>query len=225
MKIEPSLPFYLGQLCIKLVCPFCNTFTKITLETWTPQNTYVHTKLKKVGSIYHCESCLNPIFIIWNVKTYQSSMPEVLQPELVNIVIPEHDFSYTPSGVSEDYLEALKCYGISCYNAFAAMCRRVIQQICMDKDIKGSDKVKKQVKKLKEELGDPEMSEILDALIVAGHDGAHPHLPEVDEKRAEKILALMNDIIDQIYNRPGRLEAAKMLRKEAIDKSKKPPTL
>lgn len=142
----------------------------------------------------------------------------------MHIAVPGSNLAFVPEDVKKEYQEALKCYGIICYNAFAAMCRRTLQQICMHKEIKGSDKVKKQVAKLKEELGDPEMSEILDALVVAGHNGAHPHLPMVNEKRAEIILALMNDIIDQIYNRPGRLEKAKKLRKEALEESKKNPS-
>jgi len=225
MKIEPDLPHYLGDLRIKMVCPHCNTFTKITFDAWTAKQTYDRNKMKKVGTLYHCESCLNPIFISWHVQNYGGTMPTVLQPELANIVIPKHDLSYTPGEVSKDFLEALKCYGIGCFNAFAAMCRRTIQQICLQKEIKGSDKVKKQAEKLKEELADTEMSEIIDAVIVAGHDGTHPHLPEVDEDRAGKLLALMNDIIDQIYNRPGRLSDAKKSRQNKINKNKTPSTL
>lgn len=224
MEIEPKLPHNILSMRIRMNCPHCSAYTKITLLVYSSTDSCRHLGMNKVGSIFYCESCLEPIFICWQLKDKKHSPPIVDQPQLMHISMPKSDLTYVQDKVKKEYIEALKCYGITCYNAFAAICRRTIQTICMDKEIAGTTKVMKQVEKLKKELADPEMSDILDELIISGHNGVHPHLPEVKEERAEKMLALMNDLLDQIYNRPGRLKVMKKLRQKAINKVKKKTT-
>lgn len=218
MKIQPKEMGLIQNLRIRLNCPHCNTFTKISLVEYIQRPKKESIGIEKIGSIYYCESCLRIIYITWDVQGYSGSNPIVKSPRIINIALPQHDFSFVPESVQEEYIEALRCYGIKCYNAFASMCRRTIQMICIEDKIKGKSKVKKQAEELKKKLDDEEMSEIIDAIIIAGHNGAHPHLPKVTGERATKILALMNDLLDQIFNRPGRLQEAKELRKDEIAK-------
>lgn len=224
MNIEPKLPHILHEIRIRMNCPHCNVYTKISLLSQTSIDACRSLGMDKIGAIYYCEGCLGLIFICWHVGDINRAPAKVDNPQLMHIATPKSNLTYVANEVKKEYTEALKCYGIACFNAFAAQCRRTIQSICMDKAIEGTTRVMKQVEKLKNDLEDPEMSEILDELVVSGHNGAHPHLPEVGEERAEKMLALMNDLLDQLYNRPGRLKAAKELRLKTINQDKKDST-
>jgi hypothetical protein len=211
--IEPHLPYYLTHIRIRSKCPHCKAYAQFQLLTASDHKI----NRRDLGSIFYCTSCNNIIFIKWKINSIQNNIASVFDPELSQISMPDSDLTYVPDLVKKEYLEALKCYGISCYNAFAAMSRRSIQAIFMDKNIDGTSKVKNQFKKFIEEYSDPEVEEILNELIITGHDGSHPHLPQVNEKRANLMLYLMNDLLEQIYNRPGKISEAKKLRNEVIN--------
>jgi hypothetical protein len=130
----------------------------------------------------------------------------------MHLAMPKVDWTYISPEVRRDFTEALRCFAVECYNAFAAMCRRTIQTICADHTIKGKSKVQKQVDEFKKQIEDEEMSELLDELVKSGHDGAHPYFPIIDRTRADIILALMVDLLDQVYSRRGRIAEAKRLR-------------
>jgi hypothetical protein len=116
-----------------------------------------------------------------------------------------------------DFDEALRCYANAAYNAFAAMCRRCIQTIAKDKGVKGTNKVQDQVKEVKEllDLDDTTFSE-LSAVMLGGHDGAHPHLPTVKEDRAGILLEMLKEVVHHLYVRKARAAEALRLRKEQI---------
>lgn len=56
--------------------------------------------------------------------------------------------------------------------------------------------------------------------MLSGHDGSHPHLPEMNQERASVLLSLLQDLTYQLYTRPGNIEAAAELRKKAIESKK-----
>ncbi len=68
------------------------------------------------------------------------------------------------------------------------------------------------------DVTDDETFEQLHAVMLAGHYGAHPHLPSLSSTRATLLLHLMKDVLYQLYVRPARILEAKELRKEAIVK-------
>ena len=215
LDVEPEMPKPITELRVRGTCPYCSSYSYFNYIASSPSNI----NKDVVGSIYHCVSCRNIIFIKWGVKEIRSNISWVRSPELMHIQTPEADLQYVPEEIKKEYAEALKCFGINCYNAFSAMSRRTIQAICLDKNIGGTAKVKKQVQRLIEEFGDIEIEEILDELIKTGHNGAHPHLPKVDKERAALTLRLMNDLLDQIYNRPGRIEEIKKMRASSSQKT------
>jgi hypothetical protein len=55
-------------------------------------------------------------------------------------------------------------------------------------------------------------------VMLAGHDGSHPHLPAIDAPRAEVILSLLQDLTYELYTRPGKVKQAAELRRGAIQK-------
>jgi len=133
------------------------------------------------------------------------------------------DFARLPKEVAEDFREALACYSIFCFNAFAAMTRRTVQSMCTDLGAEGKNKVLKQLKDAKamaEGEIDEDTFEVLQQIIIAGHNGAHPHLPKLSPERAAILLELMKSVLDQIYVRKEKLKEAIALRKEDIAQSK-----
>ena len=97
------------------------------------------------------------------------------------------------------------------------MCRRCIQSVSESFGAEGSAKVKAQLQDLKNMgVADDDTFEQLRALMLAGHDGAHPHLPSLSPARAAVLLQLMKDVLYQLYVRPAKIREASELRKEAI---------
>ena len=56
----------------------------------------------------------------------------------------------------------------------------------------------------------------LKRIMIDGHDGAHPHLPKLNEKRASILLDLMKDILYQLFVRKAKIVEAETLRNQAI---------
>jgi len=175
-------------------------------------------------TVWTCDACLDYLYIQWALDNpgaenhHRYSTPNIINPKYY-----EFNDEFAPEGVKSDVAEALKCLSLNCFNAFAAMCRRAIQTICDDANVSGGSRVEKQLEEFKEASGINEGSDdahTLDSIIKTGHDGAHPHLPRVNEKRAKMLLILLQDIIDQIYNRPGRIAEAQKLRDVSIEEKK-----
>ena len=102
-----------------------------------------------------------------------------------------------------------------------AMSRRCVQSISTDLGAKGSDKVLKQLKDVKETADiDDETFKILEQIIIGGHDGAHPHLPELSPERAKILLELMKDVLYQLFVRKAKIKESMELRKNQIEENK-----
>jgi hypothetical protein len=140
-------------------------------------------------------------------------------PDYTEVERPQETFEYAylPDIVASDLREALTCYSAGCLNAFAAMCRRCVQSTSADLGAEGKSRVLNQLRDLKEMATiDDETFEILNQVIIAGHDGAHPNLPRLSEKRAGILLELMKDVLYQLYVRAAKIREAMESRKEDI---------
>lgn len=177
-----------------------------------------------VGIVFRCDSCNNPIFgrlkgeyevsnNIYNID--EKSFEEIERP------LEAFETELLPPDVASDLIEALTCYQHKCWNAFAAMVRRTLQSVAEALGVEGKTKVQQQVKSLAEEIDlDEESRDLLEQLVRDSGDGAHPHLPTVDEERAIILLAMAKDALDQLFLRAERIRKAKEKRQEAIDRSR-----
>ena len=52
--------------------------------------------------------------------------------------------------------------------------------------------------------------------MLAGHDGAHPHLPKLSAERAAVLLELIKDALYQLFVRKAKIEESARLRSEAV---------
>lgn len=204
-------------------CPHCGLPTNVSAVS-TPRYQYLQRfQPQHVGIVYRCDSCEEPIMLRFRAEYdfdnsrvfFSSRFEQVERPQ------EEFEYQYLPEQVAEDFREALTSYSNSCFNAFAAMCRRCVQSAAADLGAQGKDKVVNQLKDMKEMAEvDDETFAVLKEVIIGGHDGAHPHLPAVNSGRAAVLLELMKDVMYQLYVRKGKIQEAMALRQAAIEELK-----
>ncbi len=208
-----------------LNCPHCGAYSNITAISIPRYEFLVRFKPKKVGIVYRCDSCNQPIFLEFDINNYHLSGNEIIFSENYKEIerpTETFDFLYLDEKVADDFREALTCYTNLCLNAFAAMCRRTVQSVCSDLGADGKDRVLNQLKDLKEMAEiDDETFTVFKQIIIDGHDGAHPHLPSLNKDRASILLELIKDVLYQLYVRKGKLQKAMQLREEAAKQRKK----
>lgn len=200
-------------------CPHCGAYSNVTAVStprWEQMKRYAPSRVI-VG--YVCNACNEPIALRFGVFGQYDSLYAALSVDYEELepVMETFEFEYLPSPVKDDFREALTCYSHSCLNAAAAMCRRTIQSVATNLGAVGTDKVSRQLVEVKEAAGvDDEDFFALKQIIIDGHDGAHPHLPEVTKDRASLLIEMMKDVLYQLYVRKGKLQKSKELRSDVI---------
>lgn len=203
-------------------CPHCKESTRFTLMTKPDVVRIIRDRLLNFVLSYCCDACLEPIPVQWSVYNHNASDSIIVTNGLMLTRAKEpYDFSHVPDEVKREIEEALDCMSVNAYNGFAALCRRAIQAICTNLGSGSSDKVKQQVNEMITATNlDEEWRDLTVQIMLSGHDGAHPHLPEVGLDRASVLISLIQDLTYQLYTRPGRIREAATLRQLAINKSK-----
>jgi len=202
---------------LTLRCPHCSTVTTL-IPIAVPRFDLMHRfKISKTGIVYRCSSCNGPVFLSHTVDNLGNPIRLSDEFEQVAGSLEPFEMKYLSGAVLNDFREALTCYAHVCWNAFASMCRRCIQSVSESMGVAGTTKVQAQLQELKSMgVTDEETFEQLQAIMLTGHDGAHPHLPELSPARAEVLLQLMKDVLYQLYVRPAKIREASELRKAAI---------
>ena len=204
---------------INLRCPLCSTQTAL-IPIAIPRFHLMHRfKLKETGIVYRCSSCNRPVFLRYKIENLTNPVVLADEYEQITTALEPFEMQYLAGAVLEDFREALVCYSNSCWNAFAAMCRRCIQSLSEALGATGTTKVQSQLEELKNMgVTDEDTFKQLHAIMLSGHDGAHPHLPALSPARAAVLLQLMKDVLYQLFVRTAKIREAGELRKEAIVK-------
>jgi hypothetical protein len=216
-------PNYIHDKHFTIKCPYCLKITGLSAISTPRYELLKRYHPPKVGIAYKCDACLEPIFLKFKAEYDFGNLKVTISEkfETVENAIEEYEYEYLPEEVQSDFREALKCFSYGCFNAFAAMCRRTVQSMASELGAKGKDKVKMQIIELKEMNAiDEESFDLLLQIIIDGHDGAHPHLPNVSLERAQILLELMKDVLYQIFIRKAKLEKAAKLRNQQINQIK-----
>jgi len=210
----------------RVKCPHCRTLSGLSAISVPRYDLLRRYEPKNVGVAYQCDACSETVFLRFPVKYDWGSKRVLIPDKYAEIERPmeDYEFNYIPADVAADFREALTCYSQSCFNAFAAMCRRTVQTASANLGAEGKDKVLKQIEDLKSMAGvDDETFEVLKAIVLAGHDGAHPHLPALSPERAEVLLELMKDAMYQLFVRRAKIQEAADKRQKAIATKKTGP--
>ena len=198
-------------------CPHCNAISGLSAISLPQHNLLIHYKPKNAGIAYQCDACQETVFLRFIIRYFPKHVE--FDDDFIEVEHPHEDYEYKylPAEVADDFKEALTCYSNSCYNAFGAMIRRTIQTVSTELGAEGKDKVQNQIKELKDILKiEEETFDQLKVIILAGHDGAHPHLPSLNHERAEILLEIMKDVLYQLFIRRKKIQEAEKKRQQAI---------
>ena len=184
-------------------CPKCEAHSNLTSRT-----EYVkHYKGLSINySIEECNNCEQHFLVVTNVSDGQriAIYPRTL-PKKVNVLIPSH--------IMKDFEEALSCYSIGAYRGAAALARRTVQVICLDKGASKSKKLQEQIDELfTSGVITKDIQEWAHEVRFLGNDAAHPTKNEVSENDAKDILDLLDSLCEVLYITPAKAADRKKKR-------------
>jgi hypothetical protein len=217
-----NVPTEIHDIHITVTCPHCGVRSNISAVSIPRFEYLLRFTPKTVGIAYCCDNCKYPVFLRYTISSYSDSKIFVEDAyEEVEKAKETFEFKFLPPTVANDFQEALTCYSNVCYNAFAAMCRRCIQSVFMELGAKGKDRVMQQLEDVRTTANiDDETYNMLEQVVISGHDGAHPHLPKLSMERAAVLLELMKDILYQLFVRQAKIQEAIGLRQQDIIQGK-----
>jgi len=209
---------------LALMCPHCQVYTHITAVSVPHFSELVASRPNHVGVVYRCDSCSAPIFLKFAVKMYAAHRVELAN----NFVELERarekfNFTYLPEEVERLFREALGCYSAGFFNAFASMCRRTTQAVCLDLGDNGRLRIFEQVREARDlaEI-DPDTFAAVKKVLFGADADPSPQLPELGSNEAGVLLELVKDMLYESYVRKGKLQQAMMVRRffadETLDK-------
>lgn len=196
-------------------CPSCKGYSSLTDRA-------KYEKIIRGSRIRFCVSECNGCDFHFLVTRYDSNgqiikiWPKTLPGKVDDLV---------PDPIKSDFEEALICEAAGSYRGAAALARRTLQVICLDK---GAPREKQQ-KKNPEKTMKVDLSEQIDWLFsnhiitneikswahevrYVGNDAAHPNAAKVTKDDARDILELLESMCDVLYVAPARAAERKAKR-------------
>src|ERR1700723_2029001 len=126
--ITPQDELHVDYQGIALTCPHCQTLTHLTPMAVPKFEDLSRRKPKNIGIVFRCDTCIEPIFLKFAVRSYTALRIE-LAPNFIEIERPRENFplTYLPEEAEGLFKEALNCYSAACYRAFGSMRRGAAQ--------------------------------------------------------------------------------------------------
>lgn len=129
------------------------------------------------------------------------------------------DATNLPPPILASLEEAIKCHAAGCYRAAALMVRRVLEEMCQDKQAKGSD-LKKRIAALSGTVVLPsELLEAADELRLLGNDAAHIEAKDYDSittGEVEVALELTKELLKAVYQYTSLVARLRALKKPSV---------
>jgi hypothetical protein len=126
-------------------------------------------------------------------------------PKSVNELIPQ--------SIKTDFEEALLCYSANAYRGAAALARRTVQLICLDKGADSRKKLNEQIDQLLENgIITKDIQEWAHEVRFLGNDAAHPNKNTVNQDDAKDILDLLESLCEVLYVAPAKAAKRKQKR-------------
>lgn len=184
-------------------CPKCNAYSNLT-------NRIAYRKHKDgVATNYSIEECNNceQHFL---VATHASTGERLaIYPKTLSQIVD----SLVPAPIRQDFEEALLCYSVSSYRGAAALARRTVQVICLDKGAGKSKKLQEQIDELfTNGVITKDIKEWAHEVRFLGNDAAHPTKNEVTKEDAKDILELLESLSEVLYITPAKATERKKRR-------------
>jgi hypothetical protein len=214
--IDSSDRFHNDQAhSLALTCPHCSVFAHQTPLAVPRFADLMAQRAKQVGIIYRCDSCNSPVFLRFNARSYEPHRIELSsQFSEVERAPEKFSFSYLPELVETMFREALQCYSLGAFNAFASMCRRTMQEAFAVLGESGKLRLFDELSDLREMAEIDAASFTLIKRVIFGTDAdPAPSLPMLDDDQAALLLEVIKDLLYQAYVRKGRLQQAMVIRR------------
>ena len=203
-------------------CPNCRQASALTDRTKYTKE-LDGGRLRVIYAVAECNDCDFHFLVARENRSGKiiNIWPKSL-PGKVNDLIPEP--------IKGDFEEALVCEAAGSYRGAAALARRTLQVICLEK---GAPKEKRQ-KKNPEKMMKVDLSEQIDWLFTnniitqdirdwahevryVGNDAAHPNVTDVTSDDARDILELLQSTCEVLYVAPARAATRKAKRAATLE--------
>lgn len=203
------------------ICGWCGTRTHMALCTEPTMlpfvgQGYVYTATFQCSS-EECERL--SIGTVWRQTGYSSPKAEIvkdssLQWEPKSIRSP--DFENVPKQIADTASEAHACLSISAHRGAVALARAVVEATAKDHGITKGPLVSKIDEMHKQNLIRDITRELAHEIREGGNEIAHGDLADepMPAEDAEAIVALMDEILEEVYQGPARMLALQKSRLE-----------
>ncbi len=178
-------------------CPHC----KAKCQFNTQGNQYTCKIDNSVQQAWVCSNC-NGVIVARFVPPQNINQSKVYPLIKIN---PKINIDKLPDNIKNDYVESLEDYSNGAYISCVIMCRRAIQQSCLDKGVK-----KKNLYEQIEELDiDNNLKQLAHKLRFWGNNGAHPDIlldESINEQDAKLAIDFTEKFLQYVYIIPKELE-------------------
>lgn len=190
-----------------IYCPNCERYTSLSELIHYDKN-FIRFEVSE------CNNCTQHFLVIRNRNEDKiiAMYPESL---------PGHVDEKIPDPIKADFKEALVCEAAGSYRGAAALARRTLQVICLDKGTPANKKLHKQIDWLFENsIITSDIKNWAHEVRFVGNDAAHPNTTEVAKDDARDILELLESMCDVLYVAPARAAVRKAKRTTKVTEVK-----
>jgi len=178
-------------------CPHCKAKCQFNKLGDQYQCTIDHSRQQA----WHCSNC-NGVIVSKFIQSQNINQSRIYP---LTKIKPKISINKLPDNIKNDYVESLEDYSNGCYISCVIMCRRAIQQSCLDKGAK-----KKNLYDQIEELDiDNNLKQLAHKLRFWGNSGAHPDIlldEVVNEQDAKLAIDFTEKFLQYVYIIPKELE-------------------
>jgi len=192
-------------------CPYCGVVATITPLVWTLEHWICKCDNDKCGKTFYAKvKYTGSIVGVGSEKSLLSFDIIETYPKYVPV---KHES--IPQNIWSDYLEACECFNAGAFKASVVMCRRMLQNVCLERGAKkknAQDKwisLRNQIKEAFSEKDYALVHSIADKVKYFGDYGAHPqddNIDDVSDEASKAILDFSNKILEITYIVPWGLK-------------------
>lgn len=217
MKVVGQIAAYDGA-SINLRCPHCRhegVFARSSNVadfswSWPERMPTGHTVQRQASAgarVCPNQECRGLILFQRDPRTLETFPPESI----------DFDATALPTRILESLEEAIACHSAGAYRATALMVRRVLEELCEDREATG--------KNLKDRLGNlganvvvpKELLDAADELRLLGNDAAHieaKSYDEIGEPEASLAVELAKELLKAVYQYQSLVDRLRGLKKQ-----------
>lgn len=206
MYIKVSSCGRIGGVRVNLRCPHCGRLG--VFEALNEINDAVIERIILGQRMCPNRECKGHIFFV--------------QDHYGNIIVsyPSERIDFEKNGIPKNVLstfeEAITCHANQCYIASAIMIRKTLEEICLDRIVKGEN-LKERIKDLGNKIVIPnELLLGMDELRLLGNDATHIESREfcaIEQKELEVAIDFTKEILKAVYQYEHLLGKLKSLKK------------